>query len=117
MATIRKDAGAARERPKPPIAAAPRAGAPPPTARPAGAAPVFDAKTSKLTTVAGQHKGMISNPWVKYWTGAGPAPTARPATGAPGQPGTKAPAEPEAKAGPEKSPPRRAGPAPRTGPR
>ncbi len=49
-----------------------------------GAAPVFDAEAKRLKVAAEAPRGMISNPWVKHWTGAGPAPVA-PAEAAPQQ--------------------------------
>ncbi|MEA2780057.1 MAG: hypothetical protein QOK29_1601 [Rhodospirillaceae bacterium] len=102
MASItKKDAGEARERPKPQVAAHTKTGGTTPLARPAGIAPVFDAATSQLTPRAGSHKGMISNPWVKHWTGAGPAPTSKRAAGAQAQPGSKTEAAPKAKGAPE----------------
>jgi hypothetical protein len=107
MVTMRKDAGEARERPRPRVAAKPEAGGTTPLARPAGIAPVFDANALQLTPRAGPHKGMISNPWVKYWTGAGPAPTPKRVVGAQVQ------AAATVQTAPEKSPRRVAGPAPK----
>jgi hypothetical protein len=58
-------------------------------------APSFDAELKQLTSRADQHKGMISNPWVKHWAGAGPAPTAN-ATAAPqGHAGQNPPSKPK----------------------
>jgi hypothetical protein len=113
MTTMRKDAGEARERPRPRITARSETGGTTPVARPAGIAPVFDRGTSQLTPRAGPHKGMISNPWVKHWTGAGPPPISKRLAGAQAQPGTKAQAAPKAKGAPERSPRRLAGPAPK----
>jgi hypothetical protein len=110
MATTRKDAGEARERPRPSAAAHPETAETKPLARPAGIAPVFDAATRQLTPRAGPHKGMISNPWVKHWTGAGPPP---PSDGAQAQPGTKAETATAARAAPERGSRRRARPAPK----
>jgi hypothetical protein len=107
MTTTRKGAGEARERPKSPVAARPKIAQTMPLARPAGIAPTFDAKTSQLTPRAGPHKGMISNPWVKHWSGAGPPPTSKRAAGAQLQPVTKAQATPQTGAR------RVAGPAPK----
>jgi hypothetical protein len=109
MATTRKDAGEARERPKASVAVAvhPKADPRMPSARPAGIAPAFDAVTLQLTPRAGPHKGMISNPWVKHWAGAGPPPMSKPVVGAQAQPGAKP------KAAQETGPRRVAGPAPK----
>jgi hypothetical protein len=106
MATIRKDAGEARERPRPTTRVHAEPGAAAPSARPAGGAPVFDAATSQLTPRAGEHKGMASNPWVKHWAGVAPPPS----TGVAG-----APAQPDLDAlpAPEEEPARQAGPAPK----
>jgi hypothetical protein len=43
-------------------------------ARPAGIAPTFDVQAMQTVERAGRHKGMISNPWVKHWSGQGPVP-------------------------------------------
>lgn len=78
MADTKKDAGEARQRPRPVAASrqvalgAPTGGVP--IARPAGIAPVRTAGGAPAPA-EGAHKGMISNPWVTYWAGAGPAPT------------------------------------------
>jgi len=113
MAITRKDAGQARERPRPPVAARPETAGTQPVARPAGIAPVVDAATRQLTPRAGPHKGMISNPWVRHWSGTGPPPTSKPAAGAQAQPGARAQAGPAARAAPVRGPRRVAGPAPR----
>jgi hypothetical protein len=85
MAHTSKDAGEARQRPRPSAAAgqAPvgaltgRAS----IARPAGTAPVSAAGGAPAGAEV-RHKGMISNPWVKHWAGAGPAPTTTRSAGA-----------------------------------
>jgi hypothetical protein len=47
----------------------------PPSARAAGIAPASPAGAAAPEPQGGPHKGMISNPWVKHWTGRGPDPT------------------------------------------
>ena len=89
MANSRKDAGEARQRPRPQVIPSAATAARTPTARPAAIAPSFDATTGQPTPQGGSHKGMISNPWVKHWTGRGPEPDA--SAKGPGRP-TGAPA-------------------------
>jgi hypothetical protein len=76
MTITKKPAGEARERPRP---------SPHPESygvganvmrKSVGAAPVFDREAKRLIVTSDAPKGMISNPWVKHWSGAGPAPTA-----------------------------------------
>jgi hypothetical protein len=74
MANAKKDAGEARQRPRPRTPIVPQATVGAPTARPAGIAPAFAAGAAP-GAVEGAHKGMITNPWVKHWAGVGPAPT------------------------------------------
>jgi hypothetical protein len=68
MTEMRKDAGQARQRPRPPATARAAEQAAGPTARPAGIAPVFDTETGQLKGREGPFKGMISNPLVRQWT-------------------------------------------------
>jgi hypothetical protein len=76
MTITRKAAGEARERPRPsPHPEAHSAGANV-VRKNVGAAPIFDTASNRLTTTSEAHRGMISNPWVKHWSGRGPAPTA-----------------------------------------
>ena len=95
MTSMRKGAGEARERPRPMVSANPKTTEAKPLAKPAGMAPVFDAQMKQLKPSAGPHKGMISNPWVKHWAGAGPAPTSSGTAGAQSPAGAKARAAPE----------------------
>jgi hypothetical protein len=74
MTDARKDAGEARQRPRPKVILRAPAGGRPPAAHPAGIAPTFEKEARAIVPRAGPHKGMITNPWVKYWTGQGPAP-------------------------------------------
>lgn len=75
MAVTRKDAGQARQRPRPPVTPHAVTEAMTPSAQPAGIAPVFDADAAQVKAREGPYKGMISNPWVKHWIqGAGGAP-------------------------------------------
>jgi hypothetical protein len=69
--TARRDAGKARERPRAQTTRERR----PPSARAAGIAPASPAAAAAPEPQGGPHKGMISNPWVKHWTGRGPDPT------------------------------------------
>jgi hypothetical protein len=91
MTMTRKPAGEARDRPRPPPQPESHGLAPGVVRKNVGAAPVFDAEAKRLKIAADAPRGMISNPWVKHWTGAGPAPVA-PAEAAPQQtqPKTKA---------------------------
>jgi len=68
MAETRKDAGQARQRPRPPATPQAETEAMTPSARPAGISPVFDADAAQLKAREGPYKGMISNPWVRHWT-------------------------------------------------
>jgi hypothetical protein len=80
MAIEKKAAGEARQRPRPapaPYQKAPLSGEAKPHARPAGIAPTFDVQARQTVARGGPHKGMISNPWVKHWSGQGPAPEMR----------------------------------------
>ena len=80
MAIEKKAAGEARQRPRPVQGEhqkAPLSGEAKPHARPAGIAPTFDVQAMQTVARAGPHKGMISNPWVKHWSGQGPAPEMR----------------------------------------
>jgi hypothetical protein len=95
MNNPRKDAGEARQRPRPPVPRRPETSAATPTARPAGSAPVFDAGAGRLAPAREDApRGMISNPWVKQWaagTPEGKAEEASPQTEAgPGE-GTRRP--------------------------
>jgi hypothetical protein len=77
MAIEKKAAGEALQRPLPAPATdhkTPLSGEAKPHARPAGIAPTFDAQAMQTVERAAPHKGMISNPWVKHWSGQGPAP-------------------------------------------
>ena len=76
MTMTRKPAGEARERPRP---------SPHPEShgvganvirKGVGAAPTFDREAKRLAAASDAPRGMISNPWVKHWSGTGPAPTA-----------------------------------------
>jgi hypothetical protein len=101
MGVTKKDAGEARQPPRT-VAASRQAalGAPTgaaPTGRPAGIAPVPTAgRAPALADDA--HKGMISNPWVKHWAGAGPAPTTTRPAGRQPRPATHTKAADESKA-------------------
>jgi hypothetical protein len=76
MTTTRKPAGEARERPRPsPHPESHGAGAHV-VRKSVGAAPVFDAEAKRLKSADEAPRGMISNPWVKHWSGLGPAPNA-----------------------------------------
>jgi hypothetical protein len=78
MTHTRKDAGEARQRPKPPVTAQAPSATTTPTPRPAGIAPTFDATTAQVTPRVGAYKGMKSNPVVQAWT-AGAAQATAPA--------------------------------------
>jgi hypothetical protein len=78
MTVTRKPAGEARERPRSPHRTDPH-----PhghgldvVRKSVGAAPVFDAATRRIAPAGEAPRGMISNPWVRFWSGAGPAPIA-----------------------------------------
>jgi hypothetical protein len=77
MTTTKKPAGEARERPRPSPHPESRGAGAKVTRKSVGPAPIFDREAKRLT-VAGEAPsgGMISNPWVKHWSGKGPAPTA-----------------------------------------
>jgi hypothetical protein len=77
MTTKKKPAGEARERPRPsPHPESHSAGAKV-VRKNVGAAPIFDTASKRLTTTTEAPRGgMISNPWVKHWSGRGPVPTA-----------------------------------------
>jgi len=91
MTMTRKPAGEARDRPRPSPRPESHGLVADVVRKSVGAAPVFDAEAKRLKVAADAPRGMISNPWVKHWTGAGPAPVA-PAEAAPQQtqPMTKA---------------------------
>jgi hypothetical protein len=87
MAIEKKGAGEARQGPRPLHVAphkAPSGEQGRPISRAAGIAPTFDAQAMRIASRAGSHKGMISNPWVKHWSGSGPAPEMREMPLAPG---------------------------------
>jgi hypothetical protein len=72
----RRDAGAARERPRSQVR--PDRDRREPQSRAAGLAP---ASPAAAPPAAPEHQGMISNPWLKHWTGRGDPPTGeKPAT-------------------------------------
>src|SRR5579871_2732488 len=76
MTVTRKPAGEARERPRSPHRTDPQyhGHGPDVVRKSAGAAPSFDAATRRIAPAGQAHRGMISNPWVRFWSGAGPAP-------------------------------------------
>ena len=77
MAIEKKAAGEAKQRLRPAPATyhkTPLSGEAKPDTRPAGIAPTFDVQAMQTVERAAPHKGMISNPWVKHWSGHGPAP-------------------------------------------
>lgn len=84
MTETRKDAGPARQRPRPAAVRRAAATAPAPSARPAGIAPILDADTAQLKAREGPFKGMISNPWVRQWASGAQegTPAAEPAPAA-----------------------------------
>lgn len=87
MAIEKKGAGEARQGPRPLHVMHPKAPSGEqgrPISRAAGIAPTFDAQAMRIASRAGTHKGMISNPWVKHWSGSGPAPEMREMPLAPG---------------------------------
>jgi hypothetical protein len=95
MTNTRKDAGEARQRPKPPTTAEADTAATTPTSRPAGIAPTFDATTAQVTQRVGAYKGMISNPVVRAWAGGAAQVTAQAAAAAPPTPGEAPQTAPE----------------------
>ncbi len=76
MTTTRKPAGEARERARPSPHPESHGVSANVTRKNVGAAPIFDREAKRLTVASEAPRGMISNPWVKHWSGAGPAPTA-----------------------------------------
>jgi hypothetical protein len=76
MTMTRKPAGEARERPRLPQQLEGHGVGANVIRKSVGAAPVFDREAKRLAVASEAPKGMISNPWVKHWSGAGPAPTA-----------------------------------------
>ena len=84
MTVMRKPAGEARERPRSThgIEGHARAEGPEVVRKGVGPAPVFDAGTRQVAPAGDAPKGMISNPWVRFWSGTGPAPTTHSAVGA-----------------------------------
>ena len=77
MAIEKKAAGEALQRLRPAPATyhkTPLSGEAKPDTRPAGIAPTFDVQAMQTVERAAPHKGMISNPWVKHWSGQGPVP-------------------------------------------
>jgi hypothetical protein len=89
MTVTRKPAGEARDPPRPTPQAEHRGLAAGAVRKNVGAAPVFDAEAKSLKVAADAPRGMISNPWVRHWTGAGPPP---------GEPSAAQQAQPTAKA-------------------
>jgi hypothetical protein len=81
MTVTRKPAGEARERPRSPHRTDPHphGHGPDVMRKGVGAAPAFDAATRRIAPADEAPRGMISNPWVRFWTGAGPSPIAQPA--------------------------------------
>ena len=82
MHDLSRDAGGARQRPRPPAAPEPPAGRvarPPAIKRAVGAAPVHDAESARLVARSEPARGMISNPWVRLWTSGAAAPPGAPA--------------------------------------
>jgi hypothetical protein len=84
MSVTRKPAGEARERPRSPqrTEAHPRANGPDIVRKNVGAAPAFDATIRRIAPAGEAPRGMISNSWVRFWSGAGPAPATQTAAGA-----------------------------------
>jgi hypothetical protein len=79
MTVTRRPAGEARERPRPAVRAEKQAAAGV-IRKNVGAAPVFDAGAKQPRAAAkpaGETptRGMISNPWVKHWSGQAPPPS------------------------------------------
>ncbi len=76
MTVTKKPAGEARERPRSPHRTDPhaRGHGPDVVRKSVGAAPVFDAAKMRIAPADEAPRGMISNPWVRFWSGAGPAP-------------------------------------------
>jgi hypothetical protein len=91
MTVTRKPAGEARERPRSPHRTDPHphGHGPDIVRKSVGAAPSFDAAARRIAPKGEAPRGMISNPWVRFWSGAGPAPVdqsaARPAPAAQAQ--------------------------------
>lgn len=85
MTVTRKPAGEARERPRSPHRTDPHphGHGPDVVRKSVGAAPIFDAATRRIAPAGEAPRGMISNPWVRFWSGAGPAPIAQAARHAP----------------------------------
>jgi hypothetical protein len=83
MTVTKKPAGEARERPRPAHRTDPHhpGHGPDIVRKSVGAAPVFDAETRRIAPAGEAPRGMISNPWVRFWSGAGPAPIAQAAAG------------------------------------
>jgi hypothetical protein len=79
MTVTKKPAGEARERPRPVHRTDPHhhGHGPDIIRKSVGTAPVFDAATKRLAPAGEAPRGMISNPWVRFWSGAGPAPVAQ----------------------------------------
>ena len=80
MRMTRKPAGVARERPRPALSAESAAVIGGVMRKNAGPAPVLDVATKRIraATMAneGAPRGMISNPWVKHWSGTAAPPHA-----------------------------------------
>jgi hypothetical protein len=76
MTITKKAAGEARERPRPSPHPESHSASANVVRKNVGAAPIFDAVSKRLTATSEAPRGMISNPWVKHWSGRGPAPTA-----------------------------------------
>jgi hypothetical protein len=70
--SARRDAGQARQRPRPPAQRPAETAGATPTPRPAGNAPAYDSATRQLVAPGSAPRGMISNPWVKQWSGQTP---------------------------------------------
>jgi len=80
MTVTKRPAGEARERPRPTASAEKQAAAGGVIRKNVGAAPVFDAGAKQIRAAAkpaGETptRGMISNPWVKHWSGQAPPPS------------------------------------------
>jgi hypothetical protein len=97
MDNVKKDAGQARERPRPPVAPSAREAAEGGSiSRSAGVAPRVDAATRELQP-RGRTPGMLANPWVRQYTNVdSPQAESKPAeTEAPSTPRVDAGAAPE----------------------
>jgi len=91
MTVMRKPAGEARERPRPSSHPESHGAGDNVVRKSVGAAPVFDHGARRMAPAPEAPRGMISNPWVKHWSGAGPPPTAPAAVSTPAaHPQTKA---------------------------